>query len=214
MRVERELAEAHPLQGREGSDSESFDEEEGDSGVVANNSSAAPAAKGEGVKSGYPVGIKSTQMGRKYRYGALFEQQVESSNGKSADLEGVIVGEEVSIEKDDFGFNNRGVKLGEITADLSSDGKFNDKIKTKASKVKHAMHTISALPAVLRTPQKMYWLNFLRQDWQYFASVDLVFTVREESGKLVAETIDNGVTVVQDYKGPVPQWYKKKKKAE
>jgi hypothetical protein len=151
----------------------------------------------------HPTGIARTTAGRRLNFGAVYTHTFNSSTGRVADLDGVLVGERVTVARDDFGLGWGGVPLGTITARVNSSGQMNDQIGTPARLINRAMPRVRSLPAVLNTPQTLHWQD-ASGSWNQFTAVNITFTVRDRGGTLEAVTVDNGVQVVEPYTGPAP----------
>jgi hypothetical protein len=153
----------------------------------------------------HPTGISNTvAKGSPLHYGSFYTHTFSSSTGSVADLNGVVIGERVTVGRDDFATGWGGVPLGTITATANAAGKIDDNIGTPAGLIHAAMPGVRALPAVMETPQTLHWKD-RTGSWNQFVAVAITFTVRAGAGgTMEAVTVDNGVPVVEPFTGPPP----------
>jgi hypothetical protein len=148
-------------------------------------------------------------------YGHTYLHKFQSSSGKQKDLKGLTVGEDVVEGHNDFkkfGFDfpkkDKNDPANQTTID--KDGEIFDDIETSEEAINLAVSIMSEskdLPAVLETPQKLWWRDSKR-NWHFIQDVDISFVVGRKPGrrgKLVAITTDRGLSHEQKYTGPSPK---------
>lgn len=145
----------------------------------------------------HPTSIAATRSGARLNYGSRYTHTLTSSDGNSAHLAGVLVGERVTVARDDFGLGWGGVALGSITATCNAAGRIDDSIGTPAALIDPKIAAGLALPAVLDTPQTLHWRDPAGA-WQQFAAVGISFTLRRGAGgRIEGVTTDNGISVTE-----------------
>ncbi|HMG21676.1 MAG TPA: hypothetical protein VK607_10180, partial [Kofleriaceae bacterium] len=166
---------------------------------------APPGAGRPAPAPAHPTSIASTTTyGAALRYGKHFLHTFVSSTGRVADINNVNVGERITVARDDFGLGWGGVAMGALSARVNNAGQWGDEIGTPAAAIHPRMASVRALPAVLDTPQDLYWQDAAGA-WNHFASIAITFTVRRTAaGGLEAVTVDNGVPFVEPFTGPAP----------
>lgn len=156
----------------------------------------APAPPAPAAVPAHPTAISSTSVRSQLNFGAVYRHVFTSSTGSVADINGVLVGEEVTVARDDFATGFTGVPLGTITAHLNAAGEMADSIGTPAAVIRNALPSIGTFPAVLDTPQTLHWKN--GATWNLIVAVAIDFRVHKRGdGTMEAETRDNGVSVFQ-----------------
>jgi len=153
----------------------------------------------------HPTSISSTTTyGATLNYGKHYMHTFVSSTGNVADLNNINVGERITVARDDFGLGWGGVPMGALSARVNRAGQWGDEIGTPAAGIHPRMASVRSLPAVLDTPQDLYWQDASGR-WNHFCSVAITFTVRRAaSGGLEAVTVDNGVPFSETFTGPAP----------
>jgi hypothetical protein len=154
----------------------------------------------------HPTRISSTEVSQAgLAYGALYVQTVESSSGNSADLAGIRCREVVTGgARNDL---NIGFPRIEREFNLSAQGRYNDRIWTQKAVIDGQVAQINegSLPAVMETPQELFWKERNSNTWHKFADLTIEIRIdRNLHGQLRVYTELNDQMAAEDYTGPAP----------
>lgn len=160
-----------------------------------------------------PTGIKSTIAGSVLDYGVELTHTLSlSPGGKSSDLIGSEITENIDLVRDDFGHGKAKEdkwvlgKIGSISGDT-----FIDSILTGGTHVRNQCRDkeFKTLPPVREERQKYYWRKFKDGVWEPkpVANNRIIFKVAYDfnTKSFNAITIYNGVTYKQPYNGLRPR---------
>ncbi|MDH3974653.1 MAG: hypothetical protein OEV42_10290 [Deltaproteobacteria bacterium] len=160
----------------------------------------------------HPIGIDSTSSKNFLSYGAKFTHKLKISKGGTAQcLKGTLITEKLTIDRDDFKFNNTSVGKSVWVLGVKGSKKpdqFTDHIETPHNLVLKAMEKNKPrLPAKRNETQHFYWRRHKYDKWQRFATVKIHFMVDKFRNNLFTWTIDNSVVVAEKWAYRRPRGY-------